>query len=286
MTTSPSDMDDAIAAAGLTPGESPSPLLVPVPSKLFAARARRLRALAPGHALEGWLAFIAVLVEAQVKLAPADAGDADAGQAWPDDLVVLLGAIDGPLPPPALAALAALKAATPVQVRDIQDRIDAGQARSDDLAAAPFLAAARQLAWTRQAARVVPAMTTPPATAHKCPVCGEAPVAGIIQIGSESAGLRYLHCGLCGTAWHHVRASCIACGDARGVVYHGIDGGDDGVRAECCQSCDSTLKLFLLEKNPAYDPVVDDMATLTLDLLVGEAGFRRIGGNPFLVMGA
>lgn len=287
MTTSPTDLDTAMAAAGLVPGQSPSPLLAPVPATLFATRAARLRVLADGHALEGWLSFVAVLVEAQARLAAAapSAPAGDPASDWIADLTALLGAIDGPLPPPGVAAVERLKAALPAQLAELQQRLDQGQGGLEDLASAPFIAAARQLAWSRFAAATAPGLDTPPATAHKCPVCGEPPVAAMIQIGAGSAGLRYLHCGLCGTAWHHVRAACVVCGDAKGVVYHGIEGGEEGVRAECCASCHSTLKLFLLEKNPAYEAVADDLATLPLDMLVSEAGYDRVGANPFLVIG-
>jgi len=37
------------------------------------------------------------------------------------------------------------------------------------------------------------------------------------------------------------------------------------------------------QQNPALDPVADDVASLGLDLLVRETGFRRGGVNPFLL---
>jgi FdhE protein len=36
-------------------------------------------------------------------------------------------------------------------------------------------------------------------------------------------------------------------------------------------------------KNPALDPVADDVATVALDVLAAEEGFRRSGANPFLL---
>jgi FdhE protein len=36
------------------------------------------------------------------------------------------------------------------------------------------------------------------------------------------------------------------------------------------------------ELDPGLDPVADDVATLGLDLLVREQGFRRGAVNPFL----
>ena len=36
-------------------------------------------------------------------------------------------------------------------------------------------------------------------------------------------------------------------------------------------------------EDPALEPVADDVASLALDLLVREAGYRRGGINPFLL---
>lgn len=290
MTQSPTDrppspeMEAAIARAGLVPGRSPSPVLLPRPDRLFAGRARRLRTLAGGHSLADWLRFVASLSEASAGVVAGPATHAPDRQ-WTEDLRALLDRLSG-LPPAAAVACDSLKAAPERDIRAMATHIRHGHAAEVDLAAAPLLAAARQVAWTRHAAGLDAAAVTPPATATVCPVCGEAPVAGMIHIGATSGGLRYLHCGCCGTAWHHVRAVCVACGNGKGIDYRMIEGGNDGVRAECCPTCKNALKLFLLEKDPDFDPVADDLASLPLDILVGEDGFTRIGGNPFLVMAA
>ena len=39
-------------------------------------------------------------------------------------------------------------------------------------------------------------------------------------------------------------------------------------------------------KDPDADPFADDLATVALDVLVGEAGWARAAANPFLVPGA
>jgi FdhE protein len=43
------------------------------------------------------------------------------------------------------------------------------------------------------------------------------------------------------------------------------------------------MKVLNRQKDAALDPVADDVATLGLDLLVRELGFRRGGINPFLI---
>jgi FdhE protein len=50
-------------------------------------------------------------------------------------------------------------------------------------------------------------------------------------------------------------------------------------RAEACDECKSYLKIFYQEKDPAVDPVADDLASLALDVLVDERGYGRSGPN-------
>jgi len=283
MSQTSTDLDAAMAEAGLVPGKSPQPVLLPG-ADLFGKRAARLRGLAKGHPLADWLGFVAMLADAQDKLVATPAA-AEPEQQWTSDLRALLAALPT-LPEAAAKAAERLRLSEDSALSEMRERVLVGQGSPDDLAAAPFLTAAEQVAWTRYAAGLDAEGVTATAIAHKCPVCGQPPVVGMIQVGGLSAGLRYLHCGTCGTAWHHVRASCVACGEGGKVVYHSLEGGPEGVRAECCNSCHSTLKLFMLEKRPGCDPVADDLATMALDILVSEEGFQHIGGNPFLAMAA
>ncbi|HTH17861.1 MAG TPA: formate dehydrogenase accessory protein FdhE [Magnetospirillum sp.] len=285
MSHSLTDLDAAIAEAGLVPGQSPSPVLLPDASTVFAKRAARLREIAPGNGLAEWLSFVAILADAQHTVIGTAAQHQPEHQ-WLADLRALLAVVVPLVPATVRGVVEALEQSDNAALAECRERIHAGHARRDDLAAAPFLAAAEQVAWTRHAATLDAATTTPSAVSHQCPVCGQPPVAGMIHIGAASAGLRYLHCGTCGCAWHHVRATCVACGDSRELGYQMIEGGDQGIRAECCDHCHSTLKLFLLDKNPGFDPVADDLASIALDILVGEKGYQRIGGNPFLAMAA
>lgn len=283
MSQTSTDLDAAMAEAGLVPGKSPQPVLLPG-ADLFGKRAARLRELAKGHPLADWLGFVAMLADAQDKLVAAPAA-AEPEQQWTSDLRALLAALPT-LPEAAAKAAERLRLSEDSALSEMRERVLVGQGSPDDLAAAPFLTAAEQVAWTRHAAGLDAEGVTATAIAHKCPVCGQPPVVGMIQVGGLSGGLRYLHCGTCGTAWHHVRASCVACGEGGKVVYHSLEGGPEGVRAECCNSCHSTLKLFMQEKRPGCDPVADDLATMALDILVSEEGFQHIGGNPFLAMAA
>ena len=64
---------------------------------------------------------------------------------------------------------------------------------------------------------------------------------------------------------------------------HQLEDGPAGVRAETCDACQSYLKILFLEQDPAPDPVADDLASLALDVALGEAGHPRNGPNLFLL---
>src|SRR5690606_21841817 len=98
------------------------------------------------------------------------------------------------------------------------------------------------------------------------------------------AGLRFMHCGTCATEWHTVRVKCSHCSSTQGVRYQGIEGGGDVVVAETCEACHTYRKLVNQEKDPLAEPLADELASLTLDLLMGETLFARASSNPLLVL--
>lgn len=53
------------------------------------------------------------------------------------------------------------------------------------------------------------------------------------------------------------------------------------VKAESCGDCGTGLKLFYQQKNPAVEPVADDLTTLVLDARMEQEGFTRSSLNPF-----
>ncbi len=285
---------ESMAAAGLEPGRSPAPVRLPDAGALFQRRADRLRRLMPGHRLSGWLAFIAQVSDAQHALAAIPVtGATDPAVRWRQDLDGLRERLSGRLPDMAERALAALPWGDADALSAAADRLRTGTLREEEIGGAPFLVAALQVAWTRMASGLTAGAVAASAVADHCPVCGSEPVAGVIHAGSEASGRRYLHCGLCHTAWHHVRSACVCCGEGNridlqrveGAAETGSDAGggtSNAAQAETCESCHSYLKLFVEEKAPGLDPVADDLASFALDILVSDAGFQRIGGNPFL----
>jgi FdhE protein len=149
-----------------------------------------------------------------------------------------------------------------------------------DLARAPFVGAALQAYFTQLAAaeRTAEYATAPEQDSElaTCPMCGSPPVAAVI-LGTER--LRYLVCSLCATEWHHTRAQCFLCHSAEATSYYSVEGASKGVGAEACDSCKAYLKVFDQQDVPFAEAVADDAATLVLDLLLGERGYRRAGVN-------
>jgi len=275
------------------------PIYLPlVPSRVFERRAARFRELAAGHAAADFLGALACLADAQrlacQEVCVAVIGGRDPwpnvplrftewhrGEAWQKALAVILAEMGKTaLPDPAQAALARLAASTPSELEAWADALLAYEIGRIDLAASPFLGAALQVYWTVLASGG-PAQE-PAASARGCPMCGSAPVAALV-LGD---GLRYLTCSLCSVEWHLKRVMCATCRSTEGISYFTIEGDQGAAKAEACDRCRTYLKLFYLEKRPRAEPFVDDVATLSLDLLMSEEGYSCGGVNLFLLSGA
>lgn len=295
------------AAAGATPR-----VLAPDPATIFAARARRFRELADGHALGGWLRFLAHVTEAQHRVLQelervplSDAGALERARRygmplapaqewrphplWRDALHAIIAAVHHEAPQPAQQSLAQLGATVPGRLDALAQRVLHAALLPKDADTLPYVAAALQVVWTATAAALDGVGMRPLDVAGICPCCGSLPVASVVRNVGEVANLRYLHCSLCNTEWHLVRVKCAACEGGSHIGYRHLEGADSlgapAMRAETCDDCTSYLKILYLEKAPRGDPVADDLATLALDVLVDAAGYRRAGPNLLFVPG-
>lgn len=285
----------------LAPGALPEarhfdPVLRPDLAGLYAARAARLNALAPGHDLQAFLALAAAIAAAQgAALAQAPVAGPAAGPVQPAALAAAgdwIAGLDR-----ILALLQAQYGAESdvgahlarLQALDRPARIKAATALAEarfsdvDPALAPLIWAGLSLA-VAQAARqadLPPKSDTEPS---HCPICASHPVASHIHSGDRQ-GLRYLHCALCDCEWHVVRAKCSCCGRSGGLDYLSFDTPEAAVRAEACADCESYLKIISAERDPAVETVADDLATLVLDDAAQAEGFGRTGLNPFALPG-
>lgn len=276
------------------------------PRTLFGARARRFRSLAAGHHLEPYLLFLAGLAEVQDRvqldlpepvlpepdalrrarefaMPPLDRNRFVADSVFGTTLDRLLHLAESiPMPDAAAAALGRVQAAEAASRASMAQAVLADAIPIEALAEHSFVAAALQVHFARTAAGL-DAKSLVPVGDGACPVCGGPPAASMVVGWQGAHGTRYCGCALCGTLWNYVRIKCALCASTKGIAYQEIEGGPGTVKAETCNSCHGYLKILHQHKDPAVDIIADDVASLGLDLLVREAGFRRGGVNPFLL---
>ncbi len=281
-------------------------LRMPERTAIFSTRAARLRQLADASPIGGYIRLMAALADAQqqtlaqlsaplpsaesialaqhhsMPIVPATASERDL--LWRDVLHRLLDRVEsaGLVTPMLARVLDGLRMKSSDELDALADAIVALRFNEVEPATAPFVMAALQVVWTDIAShidpRAVPYLDTPGA----CPVCGTAPVASIVRVGGQFQGYRYVQCGLCSTETHVVRVKCTNCDSTKGIAYHGIDGGSEALKAESCDECRTYRKIGYQDKDFDFEPLADDLASLTLDLLMNEAGYRRSSPNPLL----
>jgi len=279
---------------------------VPDPQKTFQHRAERFRSLAEGHDLKPYLLFLADLCAAQAaimdglpeptpldpailararehKMPPLDRGGFTPDAAFEATLSRLIAAAEQlTMPAVAQAALLRVKAADPEARAAMVQNVLAEAIPVEALAEHVFVAAALQVHFARLATRL-PADDLESVGDGACPACGGAPSSTVIVIWPIAPGTRYCSCSLCGTMWNYIRSKCTACGSTSKIAFQEIEGSGGAVKAETCEECHGYVKVLNHQKDRFLDPIADDVATLGLDLLVRELGFRRGGVNPFLI---
>jgi FdhE protein len=287
--------------------KAPHAIILPDPATRFADTAARLEALSAGHPMAAWLQFMARLAEAQHVVATT------MGPVTSPTRAVVEQAADARMPPLAVEGhrrdpvwrhglailldgwdVATVSPAASTVMEDLRSReVEAVEALANDFlhsgvdaadaGAAVYVAAMLQVYFTRLAAALpAPSLRLLPQRGL-CPCCGTTPVAGVVTQSGQTPGARYLYCSLCSTAWNHVRAVCITCGQSRSVALQGIEGDSNTAKAETCNDCRSYAKMLYQARDMNVDPFADDLATLGLDVLVAEAGWARHAPNPLLI---
>ncbi len=113
----------------------------------------------------------------------------------------------------------------------------------------------------------------------RCPVCGAPPVLGVLRPEGQGAK-RALICSLCLTEHEYMRVICPACGERRFEALPIYTAEQfDYVRIDACDSCHRYLKTIDLTKNGLAVHVVDDIASVSLDLWARERGYERLQRN-------
>ena len=113
----------------------------------------------------------------------------------------------------------------------------------------------------------------------RCPACRALPVLAILREEGQGAR-RTLLCSLCVAEWEYQRILCPGCGERqfdRLPVYTAEQ--FDHVRIDACTRCRGYVKTVDMTKNGLAVPLVDDIASLSLDLWARGQGYVRIKEN-------
>ena len=299
---------DAVPLAPMDIGELANPpfAVLPDPGSVFRRRAERFASLAPGHQLDAYLRLLAEVTGAQhdildglpppvlppperLALArantmpPISTGHVEIDEVADATFDALLKALDArDLAAAPRATLAKVTAASKDERRTMMRAVLLDEIPGDAIAEHVLAAAAVQVMFTRMAAKL-DAATLERVADGACPTCGGAPVASAI-VGWEGAhGTRFCTCSICATQWNVVRIKCLVCGSVDGIAYHSLEGGSETVMGETCNVCSSYVKMQHQHKDPALEPLADDVASLALDLTLKKEGWERASVNPFLI---
>jgi formate dehydrogenase accessory protein FdhE len=112
-----------------------------------------------------------------------------------------------------------------------------------------------------------------------CPLCGGKPIVGVLRPEGDGAK-KSLVCMLCAHEWAFRRIYCPACGEEREpqMAYYAAPE-IAHVRVDVCDTCHTYLKSIDLTKTGLAVPVVDELATIPLDLWAREHGYEKLQVN-------
>lgn len=117
------------------------------------------------------------------------------------------------------------------------------------------------------------------ATPHTCPLCSNKPLVGVLRPEGDG-GKRSLVCALCAHEWDFRRIMCPACGEEdvhKLAVYSAQEFAH--VRVEACDTCHTYIKTVDMTKDGHAVPVVDELATIPLNLWATDKGYTKLHTN-------
>ncbi len=117
------------------------------------------------------------------------------------------------------------------------------------------------------------------ATPPVCPLCRSKPLVGVLRPEGDG-GKRFLICSLCATEWEYRRLVCAGCGEEdvqKLAVYTAKE--IPHVRVEACDTCHQYIKTIDLTKDGHGVPVVDELATIPLNLWAADHNYSKIRTN-------
>jgi len=116
-------------------------------------------------------------------------------------------------------------------------------------------------------------------TPFLCPFCKRKPALGVLRPLGDG-GQRSLVCSFCLAEWEFRRIVCPGCGEenhAKLPVYTAEE--LVHVRVEACESCRSYIKTVDMTKSGRAEPIVDEMASIPLDLWAQKQGYTKLQSN-------
>lgn len=113
-----------------------------------------------------------------------------------------------------------------------------------------------------------------------CPICGAPPVLGELKNSKDVQGAKFFLCSACGSEWRYHRLGCPFCGngDQKKLRHFTTEADGKGYRVEVCEECKKYIKTMDLRELGRITPLVDDIATLHLDIIARNEGYAR--GTP------
>jgi FdhE protein len=112
-----------------------------------------------------------------------------------------------------------------------------------------------------------------------CPICGSLPLLSLLK---EEVGKRFLLCSYCGYQWQTDRVLCPFCNnkDQESLHYFTAEG-EENYRIDLCDKCHQYIKTIDLRAIGEIDPSLEDLATLHLDVIASQKGYKRAVRNPW-----
>ena len=112
-----------------------------------------------------------------------------------------------------------------------------------------------------------------------CPMCGSLPFLSLLK---EEGGKRYLLCSYCAYQWRIDRLFCPFCNNKEQESLQYFCGeGEEVHRIDLCDKCHQYIKTIDLRTIGESDPSLEDLATLHLDILASQKGYKRPVLNPW-----
>jgi FdhE protein len=113
----------------------------------------------------------------------------------------------------------------------------------------------------------------------RCPFCSARPAIGVLR-GEGDGAKRSLLCSLCATEWTYRRVICPGCGEEnKDLLPIYIAPEFAHIRVDACDTCRTYIKSVDLSKNGHAIPVVDEIATVALNIWAEEHDYAKLEPN-------